>query len=204
MNAALLPLLFALGLSPAAEPEPEPEPSIALTVGYYGPYVIHPGVELGADVTIRTWDKGADRRADRRRGALTKTRSVFTGPRVAFFGRPQNHLSFMLGVGVGYRTFWDRRKVFSAWSLGASYLGTFQTISRTIDLSSGATTKRVRETQNTFLPTLTYSLGQELPSGLGWYLGLSLGRKLSFEREGSMFYALNLGLLVRLGSRSAR
>jgi len=49
MNVALLPLLFALGLSPTAEAggEGEGEPSVALTIGYYGPYVIHPTPRAG-------------------------------------------------------------------------------------------------------------------------------------------------------------
>ena len=52
--------------------------------------------------------------------------SLFAGPQLSLFGRPNNHVSLMLGGELGYRLLTPRRGRFHEFTLGASYLAEWQ------------------------------------------------------------------------------
>ncbi|MEM7157177.1 MAG: hypothetical protein AAF799_30270 [Myxococcota bacterium] len=169
---------------------------VPLTVGYFGPYAIQPGVRVGTWFPIKAWTKTRDAR----RGPVTRTGSLFAGPQLAFFARPGNHLSVMASGELGYRFQRHDRKVHSAFAIGGGYLASFQIVTIAVDLSSGDK-NNTREMRHYFVPTLSYALGHDVLPNFGWFLKFSYGQKLSVPIESSAMVMVELGLSFRLGGR---
>ncbi|MFT5681769.1 MAG: hypothetical protein ACI8RZ_002681 [Myxococcota bacterium] len=164
-------LLTALLTSLAAHAAPP------LTIGFYAPYGVQPGLKLGTEVALP--------------GGL------FMAPQIAAFTRLDNHNSAMLNLDVGYRH-QGKGARYSAFSVGVAYLLSAQIVTESIDLSTGEYTT-TRELRHYAVPTLNYELGWSLPA-VDPYLKLSIGRKISPQVEDSMFFAVEIGL--RFGSTS--
>ena len=173
-------------------------PGVPITVGYFGPYLIQPGVRVGTWFPIKHWTKTKDGR----RGPITRTGSLFAGPQLAFFARPGNHLSVMASGELGYRIQRHDRKVHSAFAVGGGYLAAFQIVTIGVDLSTGDKSN-TREMRHYFVPTLSYALGHDVRPNFGWFLKLSYGQKFSVPIESQAMVMLELGVSFRVGGRKS-
>jgi hypothetical protein len=202
-------LTLGVGTQAAAQTSPESpdEPplvansleraGVPVSLSFYAPYGVQPGVRVGVDHAFGFHGTALDGR-----GEQGRARYFFAGPRLAYFTRPNLHRDISIGAELGWRTHSRRRRASWTLSLGLAYLGQSQIASRSIDLSTGIGTN-TRELRSYALPTVRYAITHEVRPGFGWFVGASLGRKLSREAVASAFLAFELGVRVRVGNPSA-
>ena len=190
---ALSGTLLLLALASASPEARAPSPGTPLTIAIYGPYLSQPGLKLGTYLELLPWT------VERRRGA--RWRSLFLGPQLGLFTRPGNHVSALLNAELGYRSLLPARAgLFTATSIAVGHLIEFEIVSYSVDLGSGAQRPR-REARSYALPTLNFAVGQEFRPRLGWYAKASIGRSFAALHDGALFYAIEIGLQLRLGAR---
>ncbi len=201
--ASTCALVLALALAapePTVDTTPAPEgdaSGVVLSVGYYGPYVIQPGLRAGA--FIQPLSRVVTPRVGRPR---LRTDGLFVAPHLAVFGRAQNHWSLMADTQVGYRGLRHDTRLYSSWALGLAYILELQTQAIRVELGTGSKS-RTRAPRHHVVPTLDYEFGQEDVRGrLGWYVHLSAGYRVG-NLEGALYLAVGLGLRVRLSGTPA-
>ncbi len=192
-------LVSCLAASPAAAPPPDADAVVPLQVGLFVPYGTQPGARaaLPLEFRARTFTRV------RRRRRVTRTGSLFAGPRLGAFVRPAQHWSLTAHGEFGYKLRGHRRGVYSAFGLGAGYLFEARIVRVRVDLGSGDT-DATRELRHGLLPEASYTVGQDFKNRWGWYLRPSVGAKVLPGVGSSLFMALEVGFRVRLLPRRAR
>ena len=177
----MLALLAALGLAAPAQAAEH-----RLMLGATLPYGVQPGARVAWRRGLRGWDG--------RRARVAWT----AGADVAGYVRPANHASLWLDGATGLR--WTRAANgrFRGVELGLATAFDRQTESLSVDLGSGETTA-TRTWRAHVVPTSTGRLGRTWDRGLGWFASASVGPELAVGRPNSLFFALDAGLVVRLG-----
>lgn len=188
---------------PEAPADTEPGPSVPdgvpLTIGYHGPYVIQPGLRVGAFFQVQS--RAVQLRPRKDGTPRARTEGLFAAPHLAVFGRPNNHWSVLVDGEVGWRGLRHGSNLYSAVALGLGYILELQTETIAVDLGSGDQS-RSRTDRHYFLPTLNYEFGQEFREHVGWYAQLSAGYRVG-SVPGTVYFALGLGLRVRIPTRQA-
>lgn len=176
---------------------------VELTLAYYGPYFVQPGVKLGARVPLRTW---ASRRTAPS-GAPRKLRTLFIAPQLGFFARPAQHFDVIVNAALGYQALRPKHGLYVAPSIGVAYYVAAQQVALAVDLATGDQTP-TRELRHHVLPTLSYAFGQRLRprSGppVGWFVELSYGHSFSPSVASALWLAFELGVSIELGPRGGK
>jgi hypothetical protein len=165
--------------------------SVPVSLSFFAPYALQPGVRLGVDLSFNECGSISDRRRAMRR-------RLFAGPRLSYLTRPQNHRTVMVGGEFGWESTNLRRGLSSQLSLGVNYMASAQITSVSIDLGTGAATN-TRELQHYAVPTVAYRFLDQIGGGPEWFLGAAFGRKLSAAQANSTYFAVEAGIRFRLG-----
>jgi len=173
-------LAMLLASSAAAAPPPE---ATWFRAGLTAPYGVQPGLSAVATHDITTWE-------GRRRDA-----AFSVGPRVAGFGRFENHLSGVVGAEASVRWTSPDTGRFVSLDGGLGYMLSAQVHTVSVDLGSGDL-DRSRELQHHFLPTLGVHFGRT-QDRVGWYGGVLAGRHISPQTPDSLWMSVEAG--VRFG-----
>lgn len=172
------------------------ESGLPMTIGVFAPYLVQPGVRVGAPLVIRDWPSAGCEVQCR----CGRTLSLFAGPQIAFFTRPGHHLDLMVEGEFGGRWLSHRRGLFASLSLSVGYLLSSQVIAESIDLATGERDK-TREERHHLVPAINTTFGQERWSGLGWFVRFSAGEKRSHKVASSLWYSAEVGVRVRIGGK---
>ncbi len=167
---------------------------IPVFVGYFGPYIIQPGIKIGTHFDVKEWQT----EKTKKKGDFIRKQGLFVSPQIGAFTRINNHTSFLLNADFGYKRQKEGRAFYSAYSIGLGYLIESQIIFSSIDLGSGNVNSKDREIRNYFLPTINYEFGQEPNPKIGWYTKFSYGRKISAQVEDSAAFMIELGLKFKM------
>ena len=159
-----------------------------VSLGYYTPYGVTPGLRVRASMPLAEWSSG-DHRQWR----------AFAGPSAAAFGQPGVHGSLLLGAEAGVWTRRTGRPLYATATLGLGYLGGRYTTGQSVDLATGASVA-THDWHSDIVPTLGVQLGHA--RGLPWFVQASAGQRLAIQREDAAFFALELG--ITLGGREAQ
>ncbi|MCB9765982.1 MAG: hypothetical protein H6739_39775 [Alphaproteobacteria bacterium] len=171
------PLPFFLMLAATAQAA-DPPPAPSLSVGMVMPYGVHPGVQASLSEPLGE--------------------HLFLRQQLAFSARPDNHLAGMAELEVGLQKPW-RSTMTAAASLGLGYELRAQTLTRTVTLGTGSST-RDRALQHSLMPTLNGQLGWRLSPRLSVFAGLSVGRRVPIGAPGELLLMVEHGLRLRLGA----
>jgi hypothetical protein len=148
-----------------------------ITIGYFGHWGIHPGMKIGTDLNLKSWQK----EKEKKKITVTKTRSLFVSPELGFYSHNQNHQGLLLNVDIGYRKIKDRFGLYSAFSVGIGYMRQFNA-GVTYDVQDdGSFKKKALPSRGYFLPTLNYEFGQEINQRWGWFGKFSAGAKMPYN-----------------------
>ena len=162
------------------------EQSWPLKVGLYAPFAIHPGIKIGTDLGVKSWQTED--------GSEIRSESLYASPEFSVFRRFGIHTNYLINADVGYQRKSNQRKLYASTALGLGFLMRDQIVGTTIDLSSGNTLAKEKEWRRYFLPTLNFEFGKNTARKMGWYSKVSYGRLISSEREDSGFFALEFGM----------
>lgn len=152
-----------------------------ISISYWGGFGYQPGVKIGTEITLKNWETSHENKS----GNLTKTKSYFISPQIGFYSWPRKHMNFLVNAEAGYRRIKSRKNNFSAISVGLGYLLESRVTSVLYNLNDGSIQKKNRANSNFFLPTVNYEFGKMVNSNFTWFSKISLGAKLSTNRENS-------------------
>ena len=97
-----------------------PKKGIPLSVGYYGHFLIQPGVKIGTHFNFKEWET----ENVGKKGAFIKSKNLFVSPQIGYFARPKNNINLLINADVGYKKIKRERNSYSAWSIGFRLFGT--------------------------------------------------------------------------------
>lgn len=164
--------------------------AMPISIGYYGHYLIQPGVKVGTQFDMDLWGRGTDSSAKRR---------WFVSPQAGIYTRPGNETTVLLNAEVGFRRPKAGRPSYRAWGLGFGYLAQSEVLGMRVRLSDGATRGTERDLRHFFMPTLNYEWGRRASATWGWYVKYAIGRTLSPVRDGKMVMFVELGVTLWRG-----
>lgn len=167
---------------------------IPLSIAYYGHYLIQPGFKIGTQITLKTWEK----EIHRKKGSVTKQRSLFISPQLGLFTRIRQNTNYLFNTELGYKTQKKGRKTYVAFSTGLGYLLQNKVTSFSVNLGNGDLGNKQRELVHIFLPTLNFEFGGAISARLGWYTKYTVGYQLSFQQESKLSMFLEAGAKIFL------
>ena len=150
---------------------------LALSTGYFGPYLMQPGIKVGAE-----FDFG----------------KIYVSPQLAYFSRLGNNTNGMVNLEAGFRKQKSDKKFFSTYSMGVAYLYQSELLSSIVALGSSAI-ENTRESRHYFIPSLNFGFGWSVKDRLDWYTKISGAWKIAADQEGQFLLLGELGLKWDLG-----
>ncbi|MCI4669210.1 MAG: hypothetical protein MRZ79_13830 [Bacteroidia bacterium] len=160
----------------------ESQTAVPLFAGYYGPYLIQPGLKVGTKLELGE------------RTNQEEAKPLYLSPQIGVFTRSGNHTSLVANADLGYVFKKKHGSVYAAPSLGVGYILAQQLLDQSLDLNNGEKPNSNREWRSFFLPTLNLEFGKEPGEKTGWYSKVSYGRKISSLVENSDFFAFEVGM----------
>lgn len=79
---------------------------------YYGESLIHPGLKIGAEKTLKFWTKTKDTKR-KKRPTKERFRQVFLEGNLSGFNVPNSEFNFSANAGIGYRRTNEKGRFFS-------------------------------------------------------------------------------------------
>ncbi len=87
-------------------------PNLRLKGAYYGESLIHPGLKIGAEKTLKSWLKTKDGKR-KKRPTKERFRELFLEGSLNGFNVPNSEFNFSLNAGIGYRRTNEKGRFFS-------------------------------------------------------------------------------------------
>ena len=174
-------LLFIQVVSAAAQTKVPP-----IRVSYFGSFLIRPGIKLGTEIQLKSWDG---------EGAKTSaTRTLLLSPQLGLYNYPNTYTGFLVNTAALYKRQKAGKKKYLAFGGGLGVLRESVIESVSINLGSGDTDKKNRSGQFYFMPSLQYEWGGEISQQLGWFSTYTLGIKLAPNIESAMTGFVEVGV----------
>ncbi|MEM7038468.1 MAG: hypothetical protein AAF570_15900 [Bacteroidota bacterium] len=167
-----------------------PEKPIPLSVGYFGPYGVRPGLKVGVRHGIKSWEAES---------ADYKSRQLFFQPQIGTFFYPRNHFSFVLEADGGIVLKNQNTGWYTAYSVGLGYLTEFAITSVSIDLGTASQGQKTREFRGYLLTVGNFEFGKSVSERWGWFVKLTGGRRFTTRIENALFVAVEIGAIINIG-----
>lgn len=166
-----------------------------VSIGYFGHYYFHPGIKIGTQYDWREWEK----RKERKKKTVLKSKSLFISPQLGFYVHPKNHSGLLINADFGYQRVKDTRGFYSAYSIGLGYLTQFNAGTTYVSNDDGSITTKKFASRGYFMPTLNMEFGQQINEKMGYYSKFTLGAKLPYNTGFSAETFIELGMKFNLG-----
>ncbi len=157
----------------------------SLSIGYFGPFGIEPGLNVGVQMNLKSSEKDE------------VINTYYLAPHLGSYIKPNYHTDIMLGIEGGIHRQKAEKKGYSQFGLGLSYLSNFELISFTVNFN-GEISNREHEHRGYLVPTISYEYGRKVNDAWGWYIKPSVGRRISFAREGAGAVFVEAGVKFNL------
>ncbi len=164
--------------------------AMPLTVGYYGQVLVHPGVQLGTELTLKQWQ------AEREGNTIHK--HLLLLPQLGFYNRPSVHSSGVLSAEVGYKRQPASRKSYHMVAAGLGYQARSEVLGLTVSLGNGEVTAKNRQWRHYLMPTLSYTYGRQVSPAWGWFTRATAGILLFGPTESSATLFTTFGVKINL------
>ena len=165
-----------------------------LSIGYFGHYGFHPGLKIGTQFDWKEWEK----RKERKKRTILKTKSLFVSPQIGMYVHQKNHTGLLLNADFGYQRKKDRWNFYTAYSIGLGYMTQFNAGTTYVNQDDGTVKAKKWASRSYFMPTLNIEFGQQINDKMGWYSKFSLGSKLKYNTGVSSETFLELGMKFNL------
>ena len=188
----IMPLLFSL-FSIGAYCQSN-EQGLPISIGYFGHYAIQPGVKVGTEITLKTWEKELTKKNK------TRLKRLSINPQLAWFTRVNRDANYLLNAEAMYKIGRTDRGFYIAFTAGLGYLLQSKVESFSINLATGEKTNKQRASSHFLMPSLGFEFGGNLNSKLGWYNKYTWGQRF-FSSNGngstmSIFAELGVKLYI--------
>lgn len=156
--------------------------SLPIHLSYYSPYFLQPGAKLGTSVELMDVSGNG------------KDRTLSLSPQVAFFSQLGVNQNYLLNAELNLSRQREDKKRVQGFGIGLGYLLSSKNLGPVVNLGSAEVSSGERENASFVLPTLSYSLGLRPDKGPPWQVKFFLGRKISFEDQGELFFGFETGI----------
>ena len=155
-----------------------------VSLSYISPYFSQPGAKLGAHFFLADVDKAGIER------------QLSISPQIGFFSQIGISENYFLNAELSLLRKREGKKRFQAFGLGLGYLIDSKRLGPVVDLGSSVVSSGNRENNPFITPTLSYSLGLGPDQGPAFQFKLFLGKKLSFDDKGELFFGFETGIIL--------
>jgi hypothetical protein len=167
---------------------------IPISVGYFSNFGFQPGLAIGSSFDLKTWEKERVRKQE----TITKVRSLFISPQIAFFSRIKQNSNYLVSLEGGYKRQKKGVRRYVAFSAGLGYMLQSQLLSFSVNLATGEHSNTQKQTNHFLVPTANIEFGGGLSQTMGWYTKVSLGSKVSAKEESQTTLFIGLGVKLYL------
>ena len=186
MRTAAWVLLLFLSTQLSGQQQTE---GLPISIGYFGNFLIQPGVKIGTQFSIKNWQKEKTGKK-----TFTRSSSLLISPQLGLFTRIGDQTSFLLNGELGYKRQKLSGGLYTMFSAGLGYLSEHQIQSVKISLTDGRVTEKEWAQSSYFMPNLGFEFGHAFSPRLGWYNKYTYGLKINPDEESSTLFFVELGL----------
>lgn len=163
--------------------------SLPISVGYYAPYGINPGVKIGTSFQWKEWGGEAN----------NKRKTLSISPQIGYWNYSSYgntiHNAFNLEGHLDYKKYFTQ-KVYGLAAAGLSYQMELHRAGLAVDLGTGQITSSTKIIHN-LVPMATFGLGRDNDQ-LGYYLKGFIGQRFASTDGQNLFVGGELGLTFYL------
>jgi len=157
-----------------------------ITLSYFAPYGINPGLKIGTSHTAKEW----------RTNAETRLQKLEVSPQVGFWSASAYsnnvHRTFLLDAQLEYRLYTKNEKRYILASVGLGYHLSLESPDLNVNLGTGEI-NRNRNIAHHFVPTFNAGFGHDLTDKIGYYFKAFVGERFNSTGNDLLFGA-ELGL----------
>ncbi len=178
---------------------------LRLKAGYFGEFLVHPGVKVGLEYTLWRKDKQKIRYWKRKdkEYAKSRTRTIFMAGNTAAYYHPNNHTGTFLNFEVGYRKYKNKNKKssrahrikFKEIAVGYGYYRYF--LHGTTLKWNGDDFVRTLGTQGAFMPYFGFGWGRDFSlkgkQTHSWHVRPVIFLEIPYGTLGLLHYAIEMG-----------
>jgi hypothetical protein len=170
------------------------EKPLRLNISYFGEFVTHPGIKLGAEypLALRVKEKIGSKGKQKRREHL-----LFTGGNLGFYRHKRNHFGAFLNAELGYRK--TRTKGFKTeGAIGIGYFRTFLD-GRTYEVKDNGEVETIKLAgRNKLMYSFSFGIGKDLYQKyqvpISWIVKPTLFVETPYNNGFLPHFALELGV----------
>lgn len=165
---------------------------LPINISYYGYNAFNPGIKIGTQLQLKTWNK------QKRRKEIIKHKTFFLTPQIGGYINPKSHSALLLNTEFGIETSKIDRRFYCARSLGLGFLTQFNSGITYSLQEDGTIKKKTISTTGYLMASLNYEIGQYLTPYLTWFGKTSIASKLFYNTGVSVSTFLELGVKFKL------
>lgn len=195
MNTTIVKCIFLALLAMGLHGNIHAQNQLPLSVSYYGHMGMQPGLKVGLDFPVKSWEKQGER---------LKARQLFLSPQLGGFFAPgitgfmSKHSDVVLNVDFGYRSQPVDGNWYYSFAAGMGLLGQSLVLSETWSLGNGGLLEKEREFTLYLLPTVNFEFGRKIGDRMEIFQRTTYGSRLNPNRESSAMLFAELGLTIYL------
>ena len=164
-----------------------------LSLSYFGYNIAYPGMKVGAQLSLKTWDKTKFKK----KGEVIKHKQLFFSPQFGFYNHKKNHSGILFNTELGIETSKTGR-FYNSHSFGLGYI-THLLSGSTYSLNEDGTLLEEKNDKIGYLmASYNYELGQHINAKFSWFCKVSLAAKLFYNAGMSYNTFQEVGIKYRL------
>ena len=168
-----------------------------ISISYYGPYLIQPGLKIGTDLTLKNWQSTREKGDN----SFILDKKLLISPQVGFFVRSGNNTNYFVNTEIGFKRHKISRKSYLAFWAGLGYQFQIEVLSFTVDLSTGETVAWEKENRHYFLSALSGEYGGHISPKIGWFSKYTIGIRTGGDIGTATLLAFELGAKIFLSKK---
>jgi hypothetical protein len=164
-----------------------------ISVGYFAPYFINPGVRVSTAFEIKNWENSSN----------DKLKTLSVSPQVGFWNvfvyQSEKSNNWALDAQLEYRSYNASRKFYGLASVGLGYHLTLDNSDLNVNIGTGGITPSTNTTHH-FVPSIQLGFGQDFNDHLGYYFKIFTGQRFSSSAGNDLLFGGELGLSYYLNA----
>ena len=162
---------------------------LPISIGYYTPYGVNPGLKIGTYFEWKEWGNTEDNNR--------KTLSI--NPKIGYWNAISYsnnvHRTMLIDGSLEYKSYTRNQRFYGLAAVTLGYHLSFERVANSVNIGMGQQTPTI-ETLHYFVPTLNLGFGQRINDKLEYYFKIDGGQRLNTSTDNDLFVAAELGLVI--------
>ena len=157
---------------------------LPISIAYYTPYAINPGLKIGTAFQLKTINTSGD-----------KLQTLSVNPQIGFWNSSiydnNIHRTLVADAHLNYKRYTMNQQFYGLTGIGLSYQLELQRTGLNLDLSTGDSTSDTKSIHS-FIPMFNLGFGKDYDR-LGYYFKGFVGQRFAISDSNSLFAGAELG-----------